>query len=44
MIVLKDGLELKFHHIDGMYSYCTDNENNVYHIAAWEEVSIKETK
>jgi hypothetical protein len=41
MIVLSDGLELKFHHIDGMYSLCTDEDNNVYHIAAWEEVNVK---
>ena len=25
--------------IDGMYSYCTDNEKNVYHFAAWTEVN-----
>ena len=41
-IVLNDGLELKFHHIDGMYSVCTDEANDIYHIAAWEEVEIKE--
>jgi len=40
-IVLNDGLELKFHHIDGMYSVCTDAENEVYHIFAWEEVEVK---
>ena len=40
-IVLKDGLELNFHHIDGMYSVCTDGEGNVYHIGAIEEVEIK---
>ena len=26
------------HNIDGMYSYVTDNEKNVYHFAAWTEV------
>jgi hypothetical protein len=41
-IVLKEGLELKFHHIDGMYSVCTDDEENVYHIGATEEVEVKE--
>jgi hypothetical protein len=41
-IVLKDGLELNFHHVDGMYSVCTDDEGNVYHIAATEEVEVKE--
>lgn len=40
-IVLKDGLELNFYHIDGMYSVCTDNEGNVYHISASEEVEVK---
>ena len=40
-IVLKLGIELKFHHIDGMYSVCTDEEGNVYHISAWEEVEVK---
>ena len=43
-VVLSSGLNLKFHHIDGMYSYCTDSDNNVYHIAAWEEVEVKEVK
>jgi hypothetical protein len=42
MIVLSNGLELKFHHIDGMYSVCTDETGDVYHIVAWEEVEIKE--
>ena len=46
VIVLKNGLELKFHHIDGAYSVCTDEEGNVYHIGASEEVEArpKETK
>jgi len=44
MIVLENGLELKFHHIDGMYSVCTDEEGNVYHIGASEEVTVKEKK
>ena len=42
VIVLSNGLELKFHHIDGMYSVCTDEANDVYHISASEEVEIKE--
>ena len=42
MIVLSNGLELKFHHIDGMYSLCTNEEGNVYHIGASEEVTVKE--
>ena len=44
MIVLKEGIELKFHHIDGMYSVCTDENNEIYHIAAWEEVEVKPTE
>ena len=28
----------KFHHIDGMYSYCTDRDKTVCHYKAWMEV------
>lgn len=38
-IKLQDGKELDFHHIDGMYSYCTD-EGKPVHIAAWTDVEI----
>lgn len=31
--------EFKLDHIDGMYSYVTDKDNNVYHFAAWTEVT-----
>ena len=34
--------EVLFDHIDGMYSYCTDKEGNVVHLAAWTEVEIVE--
>jgi hypothetical protein len=34
------GMELDFHHIDGMYSYCTDSEGNPQHIAAWADVEV----
>ena len=30
-IVLKEGIELKFHHIDGMYSVCTVGRECVPH-------------
>lgn len=30
--------EYNFYHIDGMYSYCTDDDGNVVHIKAWTEV------
>jgi hypothetical protein len=33
-------MELEFHHIDGMYSYCTDSKGNTHHIAAWTDVEI----
>jgi hypothetical protein len=28
----------KLNNIDGMYSHCRDEQNNVYHFAAWTEV------
>jgi len=31
---------LLFDHVDGMYSFCTDKDGNVHHIAAWAEVEI----
>ena len=33
-----DGEKILFHHIDGMYSYITDTDGNVYHFAAWTDV------
>jgi hypothetical protein len=41
----EDGYEFNFDHIDGMYSYCTDDDGNVVHLMAWTEVEIvaKET-
>ena len=33
---------VKFHHIDGMYSYCHDKAGNVVHLPAWQEVRIVE--
>ena len=35
-----NGYEVMFHHIDGMYSYCTTDEGNVVHPSAWSEVEI----
>jgi hypothetical protein len=34
--------ELLFHHIDGMYSYCTDKDGKPVHLVAWAEVEIIE--
>lgn len=42
MIVLPDGTTLLFHRLDGMYSYCTDSDEQVWHIGATTEVTIKE--
>jgi hypothetical protein len=36
--VICEGIVLFFDHIDGMYSYCLDANNEVCHLAAWEEV------
>jgi len=36
----KAGDVLNFSHIDGMYSYCTDKDDNVVHIAAWTDVEV----
>lgn len=35
-----EGLEFKFEHIDGMYSYCHDKDDNLCHYPAWMEVEI----
>ena len=31
---------VKFHHVDGMYSYCTMQDGQKCHLAAWTEVEI----
>ena len=41
-IILQNGEELEFKHIDGMYSVCVTKEGNVVHLAAWSDVTIKE--
>lgn len=33
-------LVVTFHHVDGMYSYCTDDSGRVLHLAAYTEVEI----
>ena len=43
-VVLSDGMEVNFQHIDGMYSYCTDDKGEVIHLAAWTDVEIKDKK
>ena len=32
--------ELEFGHIDGMYSYCKDDDGNIVHLVAWAEVEV----
>lgn len=32
--------QFKLHHIDGMYSRCTDEHGNTVHPAAWTEVEV----
>lgn len=34
--------EYLFHRLDGMYSYCTDDQGNVVHVAANTDVEIVE--
>ncbi len=34
------GEVVKLHHIDGMYSYCTDAWGEVVHLPAWQRVVI----
>lgn len=41
---LIEGQELNFHHIDGMYSYCTTDSGEVVHLAAWAEVELLSTE
>lgn len=38
------GQVILFNHIDGMYSYCTDEDNHVVHLKAWTEVDILEAE
>lgn len=38
--ILVEGKEYYFHHIDGMYSYCFNKDNEVVHLAAWCEVEV----
>ena len=32
----------KFHHLDGMYSYCTDVNGDPVYLPAWQEVILVE--
>lgn len=37
-IIADKGERIFFDHIDGMYSYCTDEAGEIVHLAAWTEV------
>jgi hypothetical protein len=37
-----EGRYYLFHHIDGMYSYCTDSDGNVVHLSASANVTVME--
>lgn len=39
-IRLADGLEVNFHHVDGMYSLCKTDAGEIMHLAAWTDVDI----
>lgn len=38
MVPDMDNLVLFFDHVDGMYSFCLDLNNNITHLAAWTNV------
>ena len=37
---IKAGELIHFHHVDGMYSFCTNLKEEIVHLAAWTEVII----
>jgi hypothetical protein len=41
-IPTKDGDEVFFDHLDGMYSFCRNKDGHVVHLAAWTEVELVE--
>lgn len=38
--IRKENHILHFHHLDGMYSYCTLEDGDIVHLAACSEVEI----
>ena len=41
---INNGEPFKFHHVDGMYSYCTLKDNSILHLAAWEDVEVVDSE
>lgn len=37
---IHSGEVLNFGHVDGMYSFCTNDRGEVVHLVAWAEVEI----
>lgn len=37
---IKAGEVIRFHHIDGMYSFCHNMKGQVVHLVAWAEVEV----
>jgi hypothetical protein len=33
-------MEVNFHHLDGAYSYCEDDEGNAINLATWTRVEV----
>jgi len=40
--LINKGDKIFFGHIDGMYSYCRNENNELVHLVAWAEVEIIE--
>ncbi len=39
---IEPGETIFFDHLDGMYSYCTNEKGQLVHLAAWTKVEIVE--
>lgn len=39
-LIRVNNIIIRFHHLDGMYSYCTTKEGQVVHVFAGEEVEV----
>lgn len=38
---VQEGEVVRFHHTDGMYSYCVNSRGQVVHLKAWTEVEVQ---